>query len=106
MARWARYLRKAHVEFCPFQSRATAGALLDRLTSRSVKAESPKLAVTKMLLPRASSAPPQTTKFTFVDGSEQMFDISELNLSDIVEEIDLINGRIAQVEAERGKPFS
>ena len=105
MSTWARYLRKVHVSFCPFSSVATPAAWLETVSTRKVMAVSPKLSVSKTLLPKASDGAP-TTKLTFADGSEEVIQLEDVILRDILDVIDMNNGRIAQAEVERGRPFS
>ena len=59
MALWARYLRTVHVQYCPFTHGATPAAWLAMITTKKVKQASPKLAITKELLPqrKAGAAP-------------------------------------------------
>ena len=49
--------------------------------------------------------PPATLALTYADGSQQELEISEIKIDDILEEIDMSNGRIAALELERGRPF-
>ena len=105
MSTWARYLRKVHVAFCPFSAVATPAAWLQTVSTRKVMAASPKLSISKTLLPKASDSAP-TTKLTFVDGSEEVIQLDAAKIRDILEVVDMNNGRIAQAELERGRPFS
>ena len=108
MASWARYLRKVHIEWCPWKPKANSPAWLGVVGTRRVAAASPKLEITKKLLTQPSdpSAPmvDQTT-LTYADGTEQQLDLNVISVSDLLEEIDMTNGRLSAEEATRGRPW-
>lgn len=106
MATWARYLRKVNVQFCPFSESATPAVFLKEISTRKVAAASPKLQISKSLLPTAAASPPAVADLTYADGSEQRLELAAMQIRDVLEEIELSNGRISQLEQERGKPFS
>lgn len=103
---WAKYLRKVDIAFCPFTPSATPAVWLKEVSTRKVAAISPKLQVSKQLLPRATDPATATTQITYADGSKQEFELTAMQVRDILEEIEMTNVRISQAEAERGKPFS
>ena len=105
MATWARYLRKVNVSYCPFAETSTPAAWLAAVTTKTVSLASPKLEVSKTLLSRAGNPEP-TSQLSFADGSSQTFKLESMQVRDIIEEIELCNVRIAQLETERGRPFS
>ena len=106
MALWARYLRTVHVQYCPFTHGATPAAWLAMITTKKVKQASPKLAITKELLPQRKAGAAPTASLAFADGSTTELDLSSMQVRDILETIDMANGQIAQAEAARGRPFS
>ena len=103
---WAKYLRKVHCEWVPFNAKATAPLWLDRVSCKKVKDAIPKLEYSKNLQPGLGEAAIDKTDLTFADGTTITLDLSTRLLGDVIEEIDMINGRIAAEEAKRGKPFS
>ena len=92
--------------------RAINWALAPQMTSRTetkakkVKQASPKLAITKELLPQRKAGAAPTASLAFADGSTTELDLSSMQVRDILETIDMANGQIAQAEAARGRPFS
>ena len=106
---WAKYLRKVHCEWMPFNPKAQAPIWLDRVSCKKIAAANTKLSITKQLLPRAggSGEMADRTHLTFADGTSVTLELNgTVEVKDIVEEIDIINGRLQQEEAKRGKPFS
>ena len=108
---FARYLRKVHVEWCPFKPKALAPIFLQEIHTSKVQSTFPKLAVSKALLPapRGTTASPSyldRTRITFADGSEKLFDFTDLKLNDLIEELEMENTRIQRDERDRGRPFS
>lgn len=111
---FARYLRKVHVEWCPFKPKAVGPVFFSEIHTNTIKDAAPKLTVSKALLPKPrepadGSAPAflDRAHVTFADGSERTIDFSEVpTIRDILEELDSENVRIAQEERKRGKPFS
>jgi hypothetical protein len=110
MPTWARYLRKVHVTWCPYTANATPSAFLATVTTTGVRNKVPALQVSHELLqgPKGADsqeAPPSRTTVTYADGSEDVFDLSTMQVRDIIEMIDNSNGRIAAEEIKRGRPF-
>ena len=107
-AKWARYLRKVEVTWCPWKPKAQGLPWYQFVTSNSVKEASPKIEITKTLV-----APPQSegadmkdsTILTFADGSKETIDLTSVDVKGVVESILITNGRISTEEAKRGKPF-
>jgi len=105
---WARFLRKAHVEFCPFDSSASGLGFYQMLTAPSVRKAVPKLAVKakREVAPLAKDVlAAQRLKLTFVDGSEHEHDIRPLTIKDILLEIEMQNGRLEMEAMKNGKPW-
>jgi hypothetical protein len=93
-AHWARYLRKAHVEFCPFSSSASSLDFLGRVQSRKVRDASPKLEVKAQPLVHAAESAAQQLHLTYVDSKAVTIDTSKMTTDDIIETITLENGRL------------
>lgn len=102
---FARYLRKVHVEWCPFKPKAIAPIFLQELQSSKISAAMPKLTLSKNLL-STREVGIDRTRITFACGTEKVFDFDGLKLSDVLEEIDMENTRIQGEERKRGRPFS
>ena len=104
MALWARYLRKVHVAYCPFSANATPAVFLKEISTKQVAAISPKLAVSKTLLPNVGDAKP-FTELTYADGSKGRLELGAIQIRDVIEEIEMSNVRVSHLELKRGKPF-
>ena len=107
---FARYLRKVHVQWCPFKPRAVAPVLYQEMHAKAILNSFPKLVVSKRVLSKPAAAVEEhaytdQAQLAFVDGSERSLDLAGLTLRDIMEEIDSDNVRIAVAERARGKPF-
>ena len=104
---FARYLRKVHVEWCPFKAKATAPIFFQEIHTQKIMDSVPKLTITKAIRPRVASSDMELdrTKLTFADGSERVIDLTGLKLTDIIEEIGMENVRIQNEERTRGRPF-
>lgn len=102
--RWARYLRKVHVEWTPFKPKACAPIVLAQMQTSKIMAASPKLEVTKKLLQNPTFI--DRTTITFANGATHTIELDNKAMGDVIEEIDIINGSIVQEEAKRGKPFT
>jgi hypothetical protein len=105
---WARYLRKVHIEWCPWKPKANSPAWLGVVGTRRVAEASPKLVITKDLLAKSADleAPlVDRTTLTYADGTEQQLDLNIVSVRDVLEEIEMANGRLSAEEATRGRPF-
>ena len=105
---FARYLRKVHVEWCPFKPRAVGPIFFSELHSTSLLSAIPKLSVSKSIARRPHSADApfvDRAQITFACGTERTLDFTGLKLSDVMEEIDMENARIVNEERTRGRPF-
>jgi len=105
---WARYLRKVHVEFCPFTTSPTSAAFLAQIATNKVREASPQLQLSRKMLPRPASGadqPQQLATLTYVDGFEQTIDMAPVQIRDVLEEIDLVNGRLEGEAQQRGRPW-
>ena len=107
---FARYLRKVHVEWTAFKPKALAPVFLQELHTKTIMDATPKMTISKKLLstPQDAAAPPafiDRTRITFACGTEKVFDLAGLKLSDIIEEIEMENVRIQREERDRGRPF-
>ena len=105
---FARYLRKVHVEWCPFKPKALGPVFFAELHNRPLLNAMPKLAVTKALVakPRADDGLfVDRARLTYACGTEKVMEFDGLKLGDILEEIDVENARIKQEEAVRGRPY-
>lgn len=109
MASWARHLRKVEVSFCPFTTTPTTGAFLAQIATKKVREASPQLKFSRNVLPRqleGGDTPAQTAVLTYVDGTEQTIDMAPVQIRDVLEEIDLVNGRLESEASARGRPWS
>ena len=98
-----------HVEFCPLSTTATTGALLQTAATKMVREASPKLEFSRKLLPlpkEGAPPSPQLAVLTYVDGHVQTLDLSSIQIRDVLEEIDLQNGRLDAEAMKRGRPWS
>jgi hypothetical protein len=111
---FARYLRKVHVEWCPFKPKALGPVFLQEISSRAIVEAVPKMAISKQLartparIAAETEAPPayvDRVHLTFADGSERQLELSGLLLGDVIDEINMENVRILRAERERGRPF-
>ena len=108
MSHWARFLRAAHVEFCPITATPSATSFLGYISTARIRETVPKLKVSsKRLLAAREGAPPpaQTLRLAFLDGKEATHDISKMQLRDILAEIEVENGRLEFEAMKRGKPW-
>ena len=106
---WARYLRQVHIEWCPWKPKAIAPAFLGHIGTAQIAEAVPKLQISKKVLPRPASTAAEYVDriiLTYADDSKKALDLGDdLKLRDIMEEIDIDNGRLAAAEQERGRPF-
>ena len=104
---WAKYLRKVHCEWMPFNAKASSPVFLQRVSCKRIAESNAKLTVSKQILPQPQPGTPGVDRahLTFADGTLVTMDLQGKLVEDIVEEIDMVNGRLAQEEAKRGKPF-
>ena len=106
---FARYLRKVHIEWCPFKPKAVGPIFFGEIHTKQIFDAVPKLAITKALVaaPTKEGAPfVDQAKFTFADGSEKTLDFTGIHVRDVLEELDGENVRIQVEERKRGRPFS
>ena len=106
---FARYLRKVHIEWCPFKPKAVGPVFFGEIHTKQIFDAVPKLAITKALVvaPTKEGAPfVDQAKFTFADGSEKTLDFTGIHVRDVLEELDGENVRIQVEERKRGRPFS
>ena len=106
---FARYLRKVHIEWCPFKPKAVGPIFFGEIHTKQIFDAVPKLAITKALVaaPTKEGAPfVDQAKFTFADGSEKTLDFTGIHVRDVLEELDGDNVRIQVEERKRGRPFS
>ena len=107
--RRARYLRAVHVEYCPFTAGSCGPGFLSLVRTPRVAEVAPKLEISHALLRKpADGAPPPPEKLTlkFVDGATRSLDLSANRTQDVLEEIDLENGRLDTEALQRGKPWA
>ena len=104
---WARYLRKVHVEWCPWKPGAIAPAWLAHVSTPKIAEAVPKLNVSHKMLPKPKEGDPfvDRTPITYADGSTDVFTFEKLKLRDILDEVEMASGRIAAIEQKRGKTF-
>lgn len=81
--------------------------MLATIGTRRVFEASPKLQLSKKLLPKAAGeeTAPQLLKLTYVDGTESVLDLSQVDTKRIIESIELENGRLDTEALSRGKPW-
>lgn len=102
-SRRARYVRAVHVTFNPF-IKSSAVLLLSVINAKKVLEASPKLVVTKELQNRTSDT--AMMKIVFADESQLKLDLRKLKSWEVIEKVNLENGRIAIEEINRGKAYS
>ena len=106
---FARYLRKVHVEWCPFKPKALGPIFFQELHAPPILQAVPKMTISKALLrkPADDAAFVDRTHITFADGETKTYDFSVITkMVDIMDEIHTENVRIQALERERGRPFS
>eukprot|EP00308_Calcidiscus_leptoporus_P002234 CAMPEP_0119375422 /NCGR_PEP_ID=MMETSP1334-20130426/35788_1 /TAXON_ID=127549 /ORGANISM="Calcidiscus leptoporus, Strain RCC1130" /LENGTH=106 /DNA_ID=CAMNT_0007393731 /DNA_START=130 /DNA_END=447 /DNA_ORIENTATION=+ len=106
MPLWARYLRTVRVEFSPFSATPSSMSFLGYVSTKKIREEVPKLQVnTHLLEEQSEESAPQMLALTYIDGKEVKFDISAMQLRDILAEIEVQNGRLEMEAIKRGKPW-
>ena len=113
---FARYLRKVHIEWCPFKPKAVGPIFFQEIHTRKIMDATPKLTISKALhqstpahvaAANSDALPAYTdrTTLTFADGTERMITFDGIKLGDVIDEIEMENVRIQRLERERGRPF-
>ena len=105
---WARYLRKVHCEWMPFNAKAQSPIFLQRVSCKRIIEANAKLDISKQIMPQPGKPGElvDRTHLTFADGTSMTLDLNGMRVEDIVDEIDIVNGRLVQEESKRGKPFA
>ena len=107
--RRARYLRAVHVEYCPFTAGSCGPGFLSLVRTPRVAEVAPKLEISHALLRKpadGATPPPEKLTLKFVDGATRSLDLSANRTQDVLEEIDLENGRLDTEALQRGKPWA